>query len=52
MEMNKETTRKQKQPGVLKCILIEIRDSIIFEIIWSIVTFIPRTIIRVIRNMN
>ena len=43
---------KQKKDGVLKSILIEIRDSIVFEIALRILFFVPRMIIRIIKNLN
>lgn len=51
MENNKEKKEeKDKQPGFFKEILIEIRDSIIIEVAWNILMFIPRMMIRVIKN--
>jgi hypothetical protein len=49
--MKKEENSKQKKEGILKSILIEIRDSIFFELAWRILFFIPRMIIRIIKNI-
>ncbi len=46
--------RKEKKYGkgrILKDILIEIRDSLLFEVVWNILMFIPRILIRVIKNI-
>ncbi|MDQ0227700.1 hypothetical protein J2S02_004047 [Metabacillus niabensis] len=37
--------------SVFKEILLEIRDSIIFEIVWNILMLIPRILIRLIKNL-
>ncbi|MFB7640951.1 hypothetical protein [Peribacillus butanolivorans] len=46
--MNKE---KRKKKVFLKGILVEIRDSVLFEVAWRILFFIPRMIIRLIHNL-
>ncbi|MBK5445133.1 hypothetical protein [Peribacillus sp. TH24] len=48
--MNKEK-RKRKKKVFLKGILVEIRDSVLFEVAWRILFFIPRMIIRLIYNL-
>jgi hypothetical protein len=49
--MEKEEKSKKKKEDILKNILIEIRDSIFFELAWRILYFIPRMIIRLIKNL-
>ncbi|WP_378936977.1 hypothetical protein [Metabacillus herbersteinensis] len=49
--MKKGKISKKKKEGILKSILIEIRDSIFFEVAWRILFFIPRMIIRLIKNL-
>jgi hypothetical protein len=49
--MKKEENSKQKKEGILKSILIEIRESIFFELTWRILFFIPRMMIRIIKNL-
>lgn len=44
--------KEKSQEGFFKNILNEIRNSILFELIWSILLFIPRMIIRLIRNIS
>ncbi len=43
--------KENGQGGIFKDILIEIRDSILFEIVWNILIFIPRIVIRLIKNI-
>ncbi|MEK4715148.1 MULTISPECIES: hypothetical protein [Sporosarcina] len=43
--------KEKSQEGFLKNILNEIQNSILFELIWSILLFIPRMIIRLIKNI-
>ena len=43
--------KKNGQGGIFKDILIEIRDSILFELVWNILMFIPRMMIRLIKNI-
>ncbi|MEC2076329.1 hypothetical protein [Metabacillus fastidiosus] len=43
--------KKERQNGFLKEILIELRDSILFEVAWNILMFIPRMMIRLIKNI-
>lgn len=47
--MKKE--QKKRQDGFFKDIIIEIRDSILFELIWNIIIFIPRMMFRIIKNI-
>lgn len=42
---------KNGQSGNFKDILIEIRDSILFDLVWNILMFIPRMMIRLIKNI-
>ncbi len=52
MENNKEKKEeKEKQTGFFKEILNEIRDTIIFEVALNILMFIPKVMIRVIKNI-
>ncbi|USK60649.1 hypothetical protein [Peribacillus asahii] len=44
--------KKNGQGGIFKNILIEIRDSILFELVWNILMFIPRMMIRLIKNIS
>jgi len=46
--MRKKVKEKESIP---RAIFNEIRDSIIFEIVWGIILFIPRVVIRIIRNL-
>lgn len=43
--------KKERQNGFFKEILIELRDSILFEVVWNILMFIPRMMIRLIKNI-
>jgi len=43
--------KKNGKDGIFKDILIEIRDSIIFGIVLNILIFIPRMVIRLIKNI-
>lgn len=47
--MKKE--QKKRKDGFLKDILIEIRDSILFEVLWNILMFIPRMLLRLLKNI-
>jgi hypothetical protein len=49
MKIRKE--KKNGQGGIFKDILMEIRDSILFELVWNILMFIPRMMIRLIKNI-
>lgn len=42
---------RKKRNGFFKDILIELRDSILFEVTWNVLMFIPRMMIRVIKNI-
>lgn len=43
--------KEKSQEGFFKNILNEIQNSILFELIWSILLFIPRMLIRLIKNI-
>lgn len=43
--------KKEKQDGLFKEMLDEIGESIIFEVVWNIIMFIPRMIIRLITSI-
>jgi len=43
--------KKEKQDGFFKETLGEIGGSIIFEVVWNIIMFIPRVIIRLISSL-
>jgi hypothetical protein len=47
--MKNKKRKKERQNGFFKEILIELRDSILFEVAWNILMFIPRMMIRLIR---
>lgn len=47
--MEKEQ-KNVKEPSLIKSIIIDIRDSILFDLILNILFFIPRILFRVIRN--
>lgn len=49
MKIRKE--KKNGRDGIFRDILIEIRDSILFGIVWNILMFIPRMVIRLIKNI-
>ncbi|WP_158231908.1 MULTISPECIES: hypothetical protein [unclassified Sporosarcina] len=42
---------RKKRNGSFKDFLIELRDSILFEVAWNVLMFIPRMMIRVIKNI-
>ncbi|SES18898.1 hypothetical protein [Psychrobacillus sp. OK032] len=42
----------KKEDGFFKSILKEIRDSVIVELIWNIIIFIPRMIIRMWKSFD
>ncbi|WP_181833178.1 hypothetical protein [Bacillus taeanensis] len=42
---------KRVKGSFLKGIFIEIRDTILFEVVWWILTLIPRLMIRFIKNI-
>jgi hypothetical protein len=42
---------KNGQGGNFKNILIEIRDTIFYELVWNIIMFIPRIMIRLIKHI-
>jgi hypothetical protein len=41
--------KRKKKDGYFKEILMEIRDSILLEVAWNILMFIPRMMIRLIK---
>lgn len=43
--------KKERQDGIFKEILTEIMDSILIEVVWNILMFIPRMLIRLIKNI-
>jgi hypothetical protein len=49
--MKNKKRKKEKQNSFFKEILIELRDSIFFEVAWNILMFIPRMMIRLIKNI-
>ncbi|MEG0385447.1 MAG: hypothetical protein RR642_11905 [Solibacillus sp.] len=49
--MKNKKTKKERQNGFLKEILGEFSISILFEVVWHIVMFIPKMIIRLIKNI-
>ena len=49
--MKREETKKEKNEGVVRVVAGEIRDSVLVEVLWGIITFIPKVIIRIIRNL-
>jgi hypothetical protein len=49
MKIRKE--KKNGKGGIFKDILIDIRDSILFELVWNTLLFIPRMMIRLIKNI-
>ncbi len=49
--MRKGKTSEKKKEGILRNIINEIRDSIFIEITWRILFFIPRMLIRLIKNL-
>ena len=51
MKIRKEKEKKNDKGGIFKDILIEIRDSILFEIVWNIIMLIPRMVFRLIKNI-
>ncbi|TQR19000.1 hypothetical protein [Psychrobacillus vulpis] len=38
--------KNKGEAGFFKSILMEIRDSIILEVIWNIIVFFPRVLVR------
>ncbi|MFE6168599.1 hypothetical protein ACFVP8_12135 [Viridibacillus arvi] len=43
--------KKKDKEGFFKRIMYEIRDSIVFELVFNILTFIPRMIVRLVVNL-
>jgi hypothetical protein len=43
--------QKDRKKGFFKSIMIEIRDSILFELVLNILTLIPRVIIRLVKSL-
>lgn len=48
--MKNEEENKKNHEGVVKAVFREIRESIILEVMGQIILFIPKMIIRIIRN--
>ncbi|WP_156324397.1 hypothetical protein [Bacillus sp. FJAT-27251] len=49
--MKNRKSKKDRKNGFFKEILIECRDSILFEAAWNILLFMPRIMIRFIKNL-
>ncbi|MGE7624842.1 hypothetical protein ACQKMD_17865 [Viridibacillus sp. NPDC096237] len=49
--MKEEGKSKKKNHSILKDILVEIRDSVLFEAVWMVLSFIPRVIMGIFRNL-
>lgn len=47
----KSKTKKQRQEGFFKDLLRELTSSILFEVVGNILMFIPKMIIRLIKNI-
>lgn len=43
--------KRERKNGIFKEILIDLRESILFEVAWNILTFIPRMLQRLIKNI-
>ncbi|WP_164525648.1 hypothetical protein [Siminovitchia acidinfaciens] len=44
--------KRERQNDFFKEILIELRESILFEVAWNILMFIPRMLLRLIKNIR
>nr|WP_156732636.1 hypothetical protein [Solibacillus silvestris] len=49
--MKNKKTKKERQDSFFKELLGELTRSILFEVAWNILMFIPRMIIRLIKNI-
>lgn len=49
--MKNKKTKKERQNGFFKELLGEFTGSILFELAWNILMFIPKMIIRLIKNI-
>ena len=49
--MKNKKVKKEKQDGLFKEMIGELTSSIIFEVAWNILMFIPKMIIRLIKNI-
>ena len=49
--MKKKIRKKEKQDGFFKEMLEELTSSILFEVVSNIIMFIPKMIIRLIKNI-
>jgi hypothetical protein len=49
--MKNKKRKKERKDGFFKEILSEIMDSILIEVVWNILMFIPRMLIRLIKNI-
>ncbi|MGG0678925.1 hypothetical protein ABEZ86_00005 [Micromonospora provocatoris] len=50
-KVKKEGKSKKKNQSILKDILVEILDSTLFEAVWIVLSFIPRMIMGIFRNL-
>ena len=48
---NKKTKKERQDGGFFKDLLGELTSSILFEVTWNILMFIPKMIIRLIKNI-
>lgn len=49
--MKNKKTKKEKHDGLFKELLGDLTSSILFEVAWNILMFIPKMIIRLIKNI-
>ena len=49
--MKNKKTKKERQDGFFKDFLGELTSYILFEVAWNILMFIPKIIIRLIKNI-
>ncbi|WP_019415713.1 hypothetical protein [Paenisporosarcina sp. TG20] len=50
--MEKENNRDNKKENFISSIFAEIRDSILFDVAWRSILFIPRIIMSIFKNWN
>ena len=43
--------KRKRRKSSFKDILFELRDSILIEVVWNILMFVPRLMIRVIKDI-
>ncbi|WP_161487581.1 hypothetical protein [Paenisporosarcina indica] len=48
--MKNDEGHEKKNDGIIKVIFGEIRESVFLEVVGQIILFIPKMIIRIIRN--